>query len=128
MLTVIFTVSAFLTWAKSSYADPQWGHHGQHSYYRYHDHPHYGAHVDHFYRNEYFPVKVGGVPYYYDDGIYYGYSGGVYVVAAPPVGAVVSSVPSDFHPVVINGVTYYADNGTYYVATPGGYEVVSPPR
>ena len=56
------------SWQQFSYAD--WGHHGSHSYYHYHDHPHFGVHVASFYPAEYYPVWVGGTRYYYDDGIY----------------------------------------------------------
>jgi len=124
-LLMVLGVSALLVWSKFSYAD--WGQHGSHQYYRYHDHPHYGFHVAAFYPDEYFPVLVGGVRYYYDDGIYYDYVGGAYVVVSPPVGAVVTAIPPDFQPVIINGVTYYRDNGVYYVHTPSGYRVVSQP-
>jgi len=103
------------------------GHHGEHQYYHYHDHPHFGVHVAAFYPDEYFPVWAGGTRYYYDDGIYYGYAGGDYVVVNPPVGAVVSTIPPDFQPVVINTTTYYTNNGVYYVYTSHGYQVVSPP-
>jgi hypothetical protein len=125
-LLIASGVLMLLVWPGLSYAD--WGNHGTHRYYHYHDSPGYGYHVPVFYPDEYFPVLAGGVRYYYDDGIYYNYSGGVYVVAAPPVGAVVGTIPVDFQPVLINGVTYYRDKGTYYVHTPSGYQVVSPPR
>jgi len=110
-----------------SYADDRWGHHGEHHYYRYHDHPHYGFHVSAFYPDEYYPVWVGGTRYYYDDGLYYNYVGGDYVVVSPPSGAVVSSIPSDFKPVSVNGTIYYMDNGIYYIHTPSGYQVVTQP-
>jgi hypothetical protein len=131
ILSVVLGGLILLGWPAFSLAD--WGaghyagHHGAHHYYRYHDHPYFGLHVAAFYPNEYFPVWVGGARYYYDDGVYYNYAGGSYVVVAPPIGAVVSTVPSDFQPTVINGVTYYTNNGTYYLSTPDGYKVVSAP-
>jgi hypothetical protein len=100
-----------------SYAD--WGYH-------YHDHPNWGYH-SHFLPAGYFSLWIGGARYYYYDGLYYSYVGGDYVLVSPPVGAVVTSIPTDFQPVVINGVTYYADNGTYYVYSSSGYQVVNPP-
>ena len=131
-LLVFFGVLALLASSKYSFADggegQYAGHHGAHQYYHYHDHPHFGVHPASFYPGEYFSVWAGGTRYYYDDGIYYSYLGGNYVVAAPPVGAVVSTIPVDFQPVFINGVTYYRDNGTYYVRTSVGYKVVLPPR
>ncbi len=127
----IFLGLAVWGWPGFLYADPDhhenWGHHGIHHYYHYHDRPHWGIHVDAFYPDEYYPVWTGGARYYYDDGVYYDYVGGNYEVVAPPIGAVISTVPSDFQPVVINGLTYYTDNGTYYVHTSNGYKVVSPP-
>jgi hypothetical protein len=126
ILFISFLVMNLFAWPKFSYAE--WGRHGEHRYYHYHDHPHYGLRVDAFYPEEYYPVSVGGTGYYYDDGVYYNYAGGGYVVVAPPMGVVVNTIPDDFQPVVINGVTYYADNGTYYVHTPSGYKVVSSPR
>jgi len=126
---VVFVALILIALPKLSHADwDRAGHHGSHHYYRYHDHPHFGVHVDTFYPDEYYPLAVSGARYYYDDGLYYTYSGGYYVVAPPPVGAVVSAIPSDFQAVVINGVTYYTNNGTYYVYTPSGYKVVSLPQ
>jgi hypothetical protein len=110
-----------------SYADDRWGHHGEHHYYHYHDRPHFGVHVGVFYPDEYYPIAVGTSRYYYDDGVYYSYANGNYVVAAPPIGAVVSTIPPDFRPVSINGMTYYTDNGVYYVRTSNGYQVVTSP-
>jgi hypothetical protein len=124
-LSIIFVALALLVWSKPAYADG--GHHGTHQYYHYHDNPHYGFHVAVFYPDEYFPVWAAGARYYYDDGIYYGYLDGSYVVVAPPVGAVVGTIPVDFKPVFINGVTYFTDNGIYYVHTHSGYQVVSQP-
>jgi len=130
-LFIFFTALTLLVCPQFSYAD--WdqghheGHHGEHHYYHYHDRPHFGFHVSAFYPDEYYPVWAGGARYYYDDGVYYNYAGGDYVVVNPPVGAVVGTIPSDFQSVVINGVTYYSDNGVYYVYTSHGYQVVSPP-
>ncbi len=130
-LLIFLSVSILLIWPKISYADGDDGHHagnhGEHQYYHYHDRPYFGRHVDNFYPNEYYWVSVGGSRYYYDDGIYYDYVGGNYVVVRPPIGAIVATIPSDFRLVVIGGMTYYTDNGIYYVYTPTGYLVVSPP-
>jgi hypothetical protein len=100
--------------------------HDRGQYYRYHDHPHYGLHL-HYLPDGYFSIWAGGARYYYYDGLYYNNVGGDYVIVAPPQGAVVASIPSDFQPVVVNGGTYYVNNGTYYAYTPHGYQVVSAP-
>jgi len=128
MITV--GILAFLALPSLARADEHGRHDGRHvhAYLHYHDHPHFGDRIHTFYPDEYYPVVVGGTRYYYDDGLYYSYTNGVYVVANPPVGAVVGAVPSDFHPVVINGTTYYSDNGQYYIQTPSGYQVVTVSR
>jgi len=123
LFMMLLPISSFADWNQG-----QAGHHGNHNYYHYHDHPHWGVQVATFYPDEYYSVWAGGNRYYYDDGIYYNYAGGQYVVAQPPVGVVVGAIPSDFQPVVINGVTYYTNNGTYYVYTPDGYKVVTAPQ
>jgi hypothetical protein len=111
---------------KLSYAD--WGdHHDGHSYYRWHEHPHWGIHI-HILPVGYITVRVGWHSYYYYDGLYYNYVGGDYVLITPPVGAYVSVIPPDFQPVLINGRTYYTDNGVYYILTRRhGYKVVAAP-
>jgi hypothetical protein len=103
-------------------------HRDDHRFYRYHDHPHYGLHM-HFLPAGYFTLWVGGVRYYYYDGLYYSYVGdGDYVVVNPPIGAYVNVIPSDFQPMIINGRTYYVDNGVYYILTEHhGYKVVPAP-
>lgn len=98
-----------------------------HHFYRWHDHPHYGYHI-HYLPDGVFTIWVGGIRYYYYEGIYYSYVGhGDYVIVNPPEGAYVSVIPREFQPVIINGVTYYTDNGVYYVYTRHGYRVVSRP-
>jgi len=102
-------------------------HHDDRYFYHYHDHPHFGYHM-HYLPDGYFTVWVGGSRYYYYDGIYYRYVGyGDYVIVAPPAGAVVTAIPTDFQPVMINGMTYYVNDGIYYVYTRHGYQVVERP-
>lgn len=99
---------------------------GRGHYYRYHDHPHFGLHVP-FLPEICFSLMVGGLMYYYYDGLYYRRFDRDYVVVEPPAGAIVRVVPGDFKSVVINGVTYYTDNGMYYIYTPQGYQIVPAP-
>lgn len=110
---------------KLSYAERKDRHDDRH-FYRYHDHPHFGLHVS-FIPDDCFTVRVGGVGYYYYDGLYYSKIGGDYVIVAPPIGAVVSTIPPDYQRVIINGIAYYTDNGIYYVYTRYGYQVVPQP-
>ena len=137
IMRIVFSsvVVALLSFSKFSYADWSVGlniggpgyYHDDRGFYRWHDHPHYGWHFHHL-PGGYFTVWVGGVKYYYYDGLYYTYVGdGDYVLVNPPVGAAVTTIPSDFQPVIINGVTYYVNNGTYYVYTPHGYQIVAKP-
>jgi hypothetical protein len=130
-----FLVLILLSLPKFSYAEWSVGlniggpgyYHDDHGFYRWHDHPHYGWHFHHL-PGGYFTIWAGGVKYYYYDGLYYTYVGdGDYVLVNPPVGAVVTTIPSDFQPVIINGVTYYVNNGIYYVYTPHGYQIVANP-
>ncbi|HMI77841.1 MAG TPA: DUF6515 family protein, partial [Ferruginibacter sp.] len=60
-------------------------------------------------------IYVGPNPYYYNSGVYYRpYSSGGYEVIAPPLGAVVSQLPSDAKVTVIDGQKYYQVGGTFY--------------
>ena len=95
-------------------------------FYHYHDRPSFGLHLS-FVPEGAFIVGVGGAKYYYYDGLYYSRMGGEYILIAPPIGAVVATIPPEYQPVVINGVTYYVDNGVYYVYTRYGYQVVPQP-
>ena len=91
--------------------------HDDHHYYGWHDHPHYGYHM-HFLPAGYYTIWVGGMKYYYYDGLYYSYVGdGDYVLVNPPIGAYVNVIPPDFQPVSINGRIYYTNDGVYYVLT-----------
>lgn len=124
-MPLVFLVSIFLIYPKASLADWRGGHEGRH-FYRWHDHPHFGIHVD-VLPDTYFTLWVGGARYYYYDGLYYNRINNGYVITPPPVGAVVSTIPADFQPVIINGMTYYTNNGVYYVYTPNGYQAVPQP-
>jgi hypothetical protein len=66
--------------------------------------------------------------YYYDDGCYYLPSNGGYAVVAPPIGAVVASLPPGYEtPVAADGQTYYYFGGVFYVLISQGYQVVAVP-
>ncbi len=135
-LSIGLFVLALFAAPRLSYADwgigvsvggPGYHHDDDRRFYRYHDHPHYGLHM-HYLPDGCFTVWVGGMRYYYYDGVYYRYAGyGDYVIVPPPAGAVVTAIPSDFQPVVINGMTYYFNDGIYYVYTRHGYRVVEQP-
>jgi hypothetical protein len=139
VMKVFFSFLALTLFAFSrlSYADwsvginvggPGYYHERPGGYYRWHDHPHYGWHI-HYLPAGYFTIRVGGVRYFYYDGLYYTYIGeGDYVLVNPPIGAYVRTIPPDFQPVTINGTIYYINSGIYYILTPRGYEVVAAPK
>ena len=67
---------------------------------------------------EYRVVSVNGVSYYYYYGTFYSYMAPSreYVVVAPPVGAIVESIPEGYEKIDINGNTYYTVGGVQYKA------------
>lgn len=91
-------------------------------FYRYHDNkytihrPHAGFRVSSI--PEYRLVRVNGVSYYYYYGTFYSYvaPSREYVVVAPPVGAIVESIPEGYEKIDINGNTYYTVGGVQYKA------------
>lgn len=91
-------------------------------FYRYHNNkyvihrPHAGFRVSSI--PEYRVVWVNGVSYYYYYGTFYSYMAPSreYVVVAPPVGAIVESIPDGYERIDINGNTYYTVGGVQYKA------------
>ncbi len=76
----------------------------------------------------YFPVQVGGVPYFYCNGIYYQTAPGGYEDVYPPVNAAVPEPPDGAIEVDAGGVTYYYAGGAFYVESSNGvYSIVAPP-
>ncbi len=67
---------------------------------------------------EYRLVKVHGVSYYYYYGTFYSFSAPTreYIVVAPPVGAIVESIPEGYEKIEINGNSYYVVGGVQYKA------------
>ena len=69
-----------------------------------------------------------GANYYYDNGVYYQPYGSGYNVVAPPVGAVVSYLPSGYQEVQGgDGGNYFYYGGTFYVSQGGSFRVVPGP-
>ena len=77
--------------------------------------------------SDYSQIYVGGVPYFYDQGVYYQQNPAGYVVVKPPLGAVVAQVPPGAEALPVNGTIYYYAAGTFYVQQPQGFVVVPPP-
>lgn len=113
---------ALMFQATSSFA---WGRDERRPYYS----PHYVPH------GRYVPslpfecarLIVGGLEYWYWEGMYYRMASDRYVVVAAPVGAVVTTIPPGAQTVVVNGVPYYTINAVTYMSTPYGYQVVPQP-
>jgi hypothetical protein len=76
----------------------------------------------------FFTLDVGGVPFYYSDGIYYQPSDGGYDEVYPPVGAGVPQLPDGAIAISAGGTTYYYAGGAFYVQQPDGtYATVPAP-
>jgi len=72
-------------------------------------------------------LSIDGSAYYYDDGVYYSPYNGGYQAVAPPIGAVVSYLPSGFETIPMGDDTYYYYGGVFYVSQGGSYRVVPAP-
>jgi hypothetical protein len=62
----------------------------------------------------YSPVVVGGSNYIYSDGVFLQPRGNSYVVIAPPIGAIVPSIPEGCSVTNQGGVVYYNCSGVIY--------------
>jgi hypothetical protein len=73
-------------------------------------------------------VWWGGVSYRFWDGVWATPGARGWVTVRPPIGIVVSDLPTFRTLLVIGGLTYLYANGVYYREhSGGGYEVVAPP-
>jgi hypothetical protein len=74
-------------------------------------------------------IRVGHERYHYRDGRFFrlGWFGFEIGVIAPPVGVIVTTIPSGHRTVIVRGTTYYAYDDVYYTPCPSGYIVVPPP-
>ena len=73
-------------------------------------------------------IIVGGVTYYYADGIFYQMNAREqkYAVVPPPVGAVVYTIPQGYQLMMIDGASFYEYAGVYYKRVTEGYRVIEP--
>jgi len=62
----------------------------------------------------YYPFYYDDLEYFYSGGLFYQYDNNEYTVVEPPVGAEVTSLPSNAQSIMINGEQYYEANGVYY--------------
>jgi hypothetical protein len=74
-------------------------------------------------------LQIGGVPYYYNDGIYYQPADNGYEEVYPPVGAEVPEPPDGAIEIDAGGgqVYYYAGGAFYEQQADGGYAIVPTP-
>lgn len=61
-------------------------------------------------------IYLNDVNYYYYYGVFYRKVALQYEVVAPPVGAIVESIPDGYEQIMINGNTYYIVDGVQYKA------------
>ncbi len=73
-------------------------------------------------------LAIGGVPFYYYDGIYYQPAGDGYDEVYPPVGAAIPEPPDGAIAIDAGGQTYYYAAGAFYLQQPDGtYALVPAP-
>ncbi|WP_345969247.1 DUF6515 family protein [Sulfurimonas sp. HSL1-6] len=74
-------------------------------------------------------LSLGGLVFYYADGLYYRHHDRGFIVAAPPVGLVVRTLPVGYTVFVHSGLTYYYYADVYYTwdTYRNAYRVVNPP-
>jgi len=73
-------------------------------------------------------LYIGGMEYFFWEGMYYRRNSDRYVVVQAPIGAVVTTIPPEAQTVVVDGVPYYTVNGVTYLSTTYGYQVVPAPK
>ena len=86
----------------------------------------FGARI-HGLRPGYFRLYVGGIPYFYDDGIYYQQAGDDYQEVYPPVGADVQDLPDGAIEIDAGNIAYYYAGGAFYVQQDDGYVIAPTP-
>ena len=62
----------------------------------------------------YYPFYDDNDQYFYSSGLFYQFDNDQYTVVEPPVGAEVTTLPSNAQSIVINGQQYYEADGVYY--------------
>jgi hypothetical protein len=71
-------------------------------------------------------LEIGGVPYYYYDGVYYQPADNGYQEVYPPVGAAVPQPPAGAIQIDTGGQVYYYAGGAFYVQQPDGTYATAP--
>jgi len=86
----------------------------------------FGARI-HGLRPGYFQLYVGGIPYFYDDGIFYQQAGDDYQEVYPPVGADVQDLPDGAVEIDAGNIAYFYAGGAFYVLQADGYVIAPTP-
>ena len=71
-------------------------------------------------------LQIGGVPYYYDDGMYYQPVGDGYQEVYPPMGAALPEPPDGAIAIDAGGQTYYYAGGAFYLQQADGTYATAP--
>jgi hypothetical protein len=71
-------------------------------------------------------LELGGLPYFYSDGIYYQAADGGYAEVYPPIGAIIPQAPDGALEVEAGGQTYYYAGGAFYAEQPDGTYAIAP--
>lgn len=72
-------------------------------------------------------VEVGGMPYIYDQGIFWLHQGTDYIVVTAPAGATVAALPRGAVRVPAKDAALWYFFGTFFAENAGAYTVVKPP-
>ncbi|MCG2461240.1 hypothetical protein K8352_10810 [Flavobacteriaceae bacterium F89] len=74
------------------------------------------------------PIKYGEHNYYLDqNGDFFRYNGGRYLLVKPPNGLVIKQLPKDSFHLYVKGKWFDFRNGIFYKAVDSGFEVVAAP-
>jgi len=75
------------------------------------------------------PIRFRSTNYFFQQGAWYRSSGSRFVVAIPPLGIVIPTLPPFYSTIWARGIPYYYANDVYYTWRPNrnGYEVIEPP-
>ena len=72
-------------------------------------------------------LSFGGYPYYFYDGLFYGYYGGYYGSIFPPLGISIGALPYGYWSFNYGGFPYFYHSGIYYRQQEEQYQVVEAP-
>jgi hypothetical protein len=71
-------------------------------------------------------LHIGGVPYFYNQGVYFQSVGGSYQEVYPPIGAAIPQPPDGSIAINAGGQTYYYAGGAFYLQQPDGSFAIAP--